>query len=101
MTRTTRALGIDVPISIARPSRLPSSMTLSVRKRRPLILHQRLRHLPLRGRRYSFRANTSLIAAFSKARSAYIRLSFEFSASSSRMRFRSDTLTPAYFDRQV
>ena len=32
--------------------------------------------LPLRGRRYSFRLSTSLIAAYSIASSAYIRLSF-------------------------
>jgi hypothetical protein len=32
MTRTTRAEGIDLPHSIRRPSRLPSSITLSVRK---------------------------------------------------------------------
>ena len=52
----------------------------------------------LRGRRHSFRLRTSLIAAFSSASSAYIRLSFAFSASSSRSRFSSDTVAPAYFD---
>lgn len=36
------------------------------------------------------------MAAFSKARSAYIRLSRAFSAYSSRMRVRSLTVLPAY-----
>ena len=34
-TRTTRGAGIDVPTSMASPSRLPSSSTFSVRNRRP------------------------------------------------------------------
>jgi hypothetical protein len=34
-TQITRALGIDVSISIARASRLPPSRTLKVRKFRP------------------------------------------------------------------
>ena len=42
--------------------------------------------LSFRGRRYHFRAKTSLIAAFSSASSAYIRFSLAFSPSSSRSR---------------
>src|ERR1041385_4898643 len=53
--------------------------------------------LPLRGRRHNFRLNRSLIAVFSRARSAYIRLSFAFSASSSRSRRNSGTVAPPYF----
>src|SRR5215467_8028320 len=34
-TRMTRALGIDVPTSMASASRLPSSITVSARKARP------------------------------------------------------------------
>ena len=41
-----------------------------------------------------FGCSTSLIAAFSSARSAYIRFSFAFSASSSRSRFRSEHRRP-------
>ena len=36
------------------------------------------------------------MAAFSSARSEYIRFSFAFSASSSRSRFTSDTEAPPY-----
>jgi hypothetical protein len=57
--------------------------------------------LPLRGRRHNFRASTSLIAAFSRASSAYSRFSFAFSYSSSLSRVRSFTLAPPYFDFQV
>ena len=64
-----------------------------------MLAHQPLDDLPLRERRYSFRWSTSLIAAFSKARSAYIRFSFAFSASSSFSRFNSPTDAPAYFAR--
>ena len=46
----------------------------------------------------AFGSRTSLIAAFSSARSAYIRLSLAFSASSSFSRFSSSTDAPAYFD---
>src|SRR3954452_10239280 len=66
-----------------------------------MLLHQHLEHLSLRRRRYSFRPRTSLIAAFSSARSAYIRLSFAFSASSSRRRFTSLTVAPAYLLRHL
>lgn len=38
------------------------------------------------------------MAAFLSARSAYIRLSLAFSASSSFIRFNSATVVPAYFD---
>jgi len=41
------------------------------------------------------------MAAFSSARSAYIRLSFEFSGSRSFMRRRSVTVAPAYFEFQL
>ena len=66
-----------------------------------MFLHEYLRGLPLRRRPYSFRFNTSLIAVFSSARSAYIRLSFAFSASRSFSRLSSETLTPPYFARQL
>src|SRR5688572_20980967 len=61
-----------------------------------MLTHQHLSDLPLRERPYSFRFSTSLMAAFSRARSAYIRFSFAFSASSSRSRFTSDTDAPPY-----
>jgi hypothetical protein len=48
-----------------------------------MVRHQQLGHLSPRGRRHSFRLSTSLIAAFSRARSAYIRFNLAFSASSS------------------
>ena len=41
------------------------------------------------------------MAAFSSARSAYIRFSFAFSASSSRSRFTSDTVAPPYLLRHL
>src|ERR1700733_4854038 len=69
--------------------------------RDPMLLHENLRGLPLRERPYSFRLSTSLIAVFSRARSAYIRLSFTFSASRSFSRLSSETLTPPYFARQL
>jgi hypothetical protein len=42
-----------------------------------------------------------LMATFSSARFAYIRLSFAFSASNSFIRRRSATVAPAYFDFQL
>ena len=69
--------------------------------RQPVIRHEHLGRLPLRERRYSFRESTSLMAAFSSASSAYMRLSFAFSASSSFIRLSSETVTPEYFDRQL
>ena len=63
--------------------------------------HQHLGDLSFRGRRYNFRAKTSLIAAFSNARSAYICFSFAFSPSSSRRRFTSATDAPAYLLRHL
>ena len=50
---------------------------------------------PLCGRPQNFFASTALITAFSSARSAYMRLSRAFSAYSSRMRVRSETVAPA------
>ena len=41
------------------------------------------------------------MAAFSSARSAYIRFNFAFSASSSRSRFTSDTVAPPYLLRHL
>ena len=41
------------------------------------------------------------MAAFSSAKSAYIRFSFAFSASSSRSRFTSDTDSPPYLLRHL
>src|SRR5215470_3149005 len=67
--------------------------------RDPVLLHQHRQDFPFRGRRHRFRLRTSLIAAFSSARSAYIRLSLAFSASSSFSRFNSPTDAPAYFAR--
>lgn len=66
-----------------------------------MFLHEHLGHLPLPGRLYSFLDRTSLIAAFSSASSAYMRLSFAFSASSSFIRFSSETDTPPYLPRQL
>lgn len=48
------------------------------------------------GRLYHFRDRTSLMAAFSSARSAYMRLSRVFSASSSLTRVSSDIVMLAY-----
>ena len=59
------------------------------------------RRRALRGWRYSFRDNTSLMAEFSSARSAYIRFSFAFSASNSLSFFSSETEAPAYRDPPV
>ena len=64
-----------------------------------MLLHEHLGGLALHGRRYSFRDNTSLIAAFSSASSAYKRLSLAFAASSSYIRFSSLNVTPLYLDR--
>ena len=61
-----------------------------------MLPHQDLSDLPLRERPYSFRFRTSLMAAFSGAKSMYIRFSFAFSASSLCSRFTSDTDTPPY-----
>ena len=59
-----------------------------------MLVHKHLGGLPFHGRRCSSRDRTSLIAAFSSANSAYMRLSLEFSASSSVIRFSSLTVTP-------
>ena len=59
-------------------------------------LHQLPDYLASGRRRQNFRFKTFLIAAFSSARSAYMRLSLAFSASSSRNRVSSDTSTPEY-----
>src|SRR5262249_44519318 len=67
--------------------------------RAPVFLHQHGQDFSFRRRRHRFRLNTSLIAAFSKASSAHIRLSLAFSASSSFRRFSSSTEAPAYFER--
>jgi len=63
---------------------------------RELVLRrQHLDDMTTRGRRHSVRLSTSLMAAFSSARSAYIRFSLAFSASSSFMRFTSAIVAPA------
>src|SRR5438093_11060419 len=85
---------------IVRRPREPSDPA-GVLNRQTALLHEDPRRLPPRGRRYSFRLSTSLIAAFSSARSVYIRFSFAFSASSSRSRFKSATVAPAYFRFQA
>src|SRR5437773_6035050 len=69
---------------------------------RPVVRRPREPHgqdLSFRGRRHRFRLKTSLIAAFSSARSAYIRFSLEFSASGSFNRLSSAIDAPAYFAR--
>src|SRR5581483_593400 len=85
---------------IVRRAREPHDAA-GVRHRELMRLHQGVDHLPLRGRRYSFRWSTSLMAAFSSARSAYIRFNFVFSASSSRRRFTSATVAPPYLLRHL
>ena len=69
--------------------------------RHPVITDQQGDPLSLRGRPYNFRARTSLMAAFSSARSAYIRFSLACSASRSRNRVTSETLAPPYLLRHV
>lgn len=64
---------------------------------RELCCDQLLGHLAPGQRRQDFRFNTSLIAAFSSARSAYMRFRRAFSASSSRNLRSSEGSTPAYF----
>ncbi len=61
-----------------------------------MLLHEDRRDGPSRGQPYSFRLSTSLIAAFSRASSAYIRLSLAFSASNSFNRRSSETDEPPY-----
>src|SRR6266849_1526326 len=68
--------------------------------RHAVLVDEHAQDLAFRGRRHRFRLRTSLIAAFSRASSAYIRFSFVFSASSSFSRFNSSIDAPAYFDRQ-
>src|SRR5690606_30326759 len=53
---------------------------------------------PLLRRPQSFFSIRSFSALCSSTRSAYIRFSFAFSASSSRLRLSSDTLNPPNFD---
>src|SRR5690348_454158 len=85
---------------VVRRSREPHYATGSLH-RQLMLAHQRLGDLSLRGRPYSFRFRTALMPAFSSARSAYIRFSLAFSASSSRNRFTSDTDAPPYFPRHL
>ena len=66
-----------------------------------MLRRQHLDGIATRGRRYSVRLSRSLMAAFSRASSAYIRFSFAFSVSSSFRRLSSATFVPAYFDRQL
>ena len=67
----------------------------------PMLLYQHLSQLSLRRRPYNFRCRTSLMAACSSARSAYIRLSLACSASSSRSCRTSDTDAPPYLLRHL
>src|SRR5262249_44874016 len=83
---------------VVRRPRQPHGLT-GAPHRDPVLLHQHRQDFTSRGRRHRFRPRTSLIAAFSRARSAYIRLSLAFSASSSFNRFSSATEAPAYFAR--
>src|SRR5215467_543096 len=64
-----------------------------------MLVHQHCQDFAFRGRRHRFRLRTSLMAAFSRASSAYIRLSLAFSASSSFSRLSSASEAPAYFAR--
>ena len=85
---------------IIRRPRQPHDLTCAANRQR-VLSHQHVKRLSFRGRRYSFRARTSLMAAFSSARSAYIRFSRTFSPSSSRSRFTSATDAPAYLLRHL
>ena len=67
----------------------------------PMLLYQHLSQLSLRGRPDNVRCRTSLMAACSSARSAYIRLSLACSASSSRSCRTSDTDAPPYLLRHL
>lgn len=69
--------------------------------RQLVLTDEHLGDLSLRERPYSFRLSTSLMAAFSRAKSAYIRFSLAFSASSSRRRFTSETVAPPYLLRHL
>src|SRR5512143_1529352 len=64
--------------------------------RQAVLTDQHRDRAALGGRRHNFRDSTSLIAAFSSAKSAYIRFSRLFSASSSLTCFSSLTDMPAY-----
>ena len=64
-------------------------------------MDEHLEHLSLRRRCQSFLAGTSLMSAFSNTRSAYIRFSLEFSASSFSTRFSSAMETPAYGSESI
>src|SRR5438034_1030092 len=88
------ALSARLGDSIERRPRQSHDATGSL-DRQAVFGHDHLCGLALHGRRHSFRESTSLIAAFSSASSAYMRLSFAFSASSSFIRFSSLTDTPA------
>jgi len=85
---------VDTRLVVPRP-RQPGC-SASTRDRQTVLLdHDPARFAPGR-RRQRFRLRTPLIAVFSSARSAHIRLSFAFSASSSRRRYSSGTPAPAY-----
>src|ERR1700758_1796083 len=89
---------IDAQLVVRRP-RQPGYLASSHNRQSVSLDHDPDR-LALGRRRQSFRLRTSLIAVFSSARSAYMRLSLAFSASSSRSRLSSLTPAPAYFDFQ-
>src|SRR4029453_15248213 len=87
------------PRPVVPPPRPPGSLP-SAHAREPMFLDHDPDRLALGRRRQSFRLRTSLIAVFSSAKSAYIRLSLAFSASNSRSRLSSAIPAPAYFDFQ-
>jgi hypothetical protein len=80
---------------VQRRPREPHALT-SFATRDMVLRHLALHCTTLDCRRYNFRDNTSLMAAFSKARSAYIRSRRLFSASSSLTRLSSLADMPAY-----
>src|SRR5690606_36127 len=86
--------------SVVRRPREPGCLA-SALHRDPVLLGHDPDRFALGGRRQSFRPRTSLIAAFSRARSAYMRLSLAFSTSSSFSRLSSATDAPPYFDFQL
>ena len=67
----------------------------------PMLLYQPLSQLSLRGRPSNVRCRTSLMAACSSARSAYIRLSLACSASSAHRCRTSDPDAPPYWLRHL
>src|SRR4029077_11387301 len=87
------------PRPVVRRPRQPGYLA-SANDRQSMFLDHDADRPALGRRRQSFRLRTSLIAVFSNAKSAYIRLSLAFSASNSRSTLSSAIPAPAYFDFQ-